>query len=91
MVHGKNNAGSVGRNTKQLSGWIPLLVSLSVGMGAVLLISALVIWPVCYFEKWPGDPLDSIMLIAGFSLLLAGVHWLDREDTLIRTAHRKSL
>jgi len=68
-----------------------LSVSIAVGLGTVLLVSALVMWPVCYFEKWPGDPLVSIMLIAGFVLLGVGVHWLDREDTLINTTRRKSL
>ena len=72
-------------------GWLYLLVSIAAGLGIVLVISGLVMWPVCYFEKWPGDHLVTAMLIAGFALLIVGIHCLERDEAAAKAAYRRSL
>jgi hypothetical protein len=79
------------RTIKMPSGILCLAYSVATAIGLTLLISGLVVWPICYVEKWRGEPLITVMLVTGFLLIAAGAHFLDCEDEQKVHSRRTSL
>jgi hypothetical protein len=79
------------RTVRMPSGFSCLVYSAATAAGLILLVSGLVVWPICYIESWRGDPLITGMLVTGFLLVAAGAHFLDCEDEQKVHSRRTSL
>jgi hypothetical protein len=57
-----------------------LFFSLAAVLGIGISFAALIIWPLCCIENWPAGGLTTAMLVVGFLLIFAGMHYFDRCD-----------